>query len=393
MIRACKYRIYPTKRQESILENHFGACRFIYNLALETKSLAYLGARVNVNKYEISKQLTELKKDVPWLREINTQSLQASLENLDRAFVSFFKGNADYPKYKSKKNKQSYQCKQGIKMTDRLYLPRFVEGIKVVIDRTFIGDIKGATIIKTSTGKYYATLTVNDKKQITTPNSVIDGKCIGVDLGVKSFCVLSDGSKVEHPNYYKKSLGRLRVLQVRLNKKVRGSNNRRKAALKVAAIHEKIASQKTDFLHKLSTKLVRDNQTLCFEDLNIQGMMKFGGLSQSVFNSGWGAFVRMIEYKCSWQGKNFIKIGKFDPSTKTCSACNTKNQTLSLNDREWVCANCGAYHDRDVNAAINIRNFAIKKSRLDKSGAPVEMSAIAESEKQEVNTTNKSSDT
>jgi len=362
MLKTYKYRLSPSALQSELINKHIGCSRFVFNLALETKQTAYAGAKVNLSCFDLAKQLPDLKKECEWLKEVNAQSLQQSIINLDKAFTAFFKGQNNFPKFKSKhKGAQSFQVPQSVTIeSDKLFLPKFKSGIKIVLHRKFKGEIKTVTISKTPTGKYFASVLVDNKKELPNKEPITETTTAGIDLGIKSFIVTSNGLQIDNPKYLKNSLLHLKYLQRQVSKKVKGSSSRKKSVFKLALQHEKVANQRKDFLNKLSSKIISENQTICIEDLKISNMMKNHKLAQSISDCGWGMFVTMLEYKANWYGKNILKIGTFEPSTKLCSQCGVKNDTLTLADREWLCASCGTLHNRDVNAAINIKSFALR---------------------------------
>jgi putative transposase len=374
-----KYRIYPNKEQKELIEKTFGCTRFIYNLALETKNYAYKHFGVNKSGYDLMKELTDLKKEFTWLREVDNKALQQSILNLDQSYKAFFKGNG-FPKFKGKNHKQSFVAIQGRMSVDfkgsLISVPK-IYNIPAIISREFIGEIRRITISKTPTGKYYASILVETINEKIEPKPV--DKAIGIDLGLKEFMITSEGEKVANPRYLRSSIERLKVLQNRAAKKKKGSSNRRKANKRISALHERITNQRIDFLHKLTTNIVHDSQvdTICIENLAVKNMVKNHSLAQAISDVSWGKFNEMLKYKSDWYGKNLIVIDRFSPSSKTCSDCGIINENLKLSDREWICE-CGIQHDRDINAAINIRN-----SGLGKSVVPVEMLTLVKSKKQE----------
>lgn len=385
MYKAFKYRLSPNQEQEVLLSKHFGHCRFLWNLALETKTNAYLSAKVNYSRFDLQKQLVDLKKECEWLKEVNSQSLQSVLQNLDLAYKKFFKG-AGFPKFKSKHRKQSFHVPQNVKVEDsRLVIPKFKKkGIKIKLHRPLQGTIKSATISRTSTGKYFVSILCDTGAECSPKPKISDDTTIGIDLGIKDFAVTSEGEIIENPKFLRDNIERLKVLQRRASKKQKGSNNRKKANNRVALMHEKIKNQRQDFLHKLSSRLVSENQTICLENLGVSNMMKNHCLAQAISDASWSEFNRMIEYKAEWYGVNILRIGRFAPSSKTCE-CGVINKDLKLSDREWECKSCGRVNERDLLAAQNIKKFALHKenSGQELSVEPVEMSTLVESAKQE----------
>ena len=360
MYRARKYRIYPTNSQKELIHKHCGSVRFLYNLALETKTMAYLGSKVNLSRYDLQKQVVDLKKELPWLKETNSQSLQVALLDLDTAYSNFFKGRADFPKFKKKSNRGSFNVPQNVIVKNNLLIiPKFKEGIKIKLHRDLVGTIKQATISFTPTGKYFVSILCDTGEESPVKKLIEEKNTIGVDLGIKDFLVTSEGEVIDNPKFLRNSIQRLKVLQRRASKKQKGSVNRKKANLKVALLHEKISNQRLDFLHKVSTKLIRENQTICLETLAVKNMVKNHNLAQAISDVSWSTFVSMLEYKAEWYGKNILRIGQFAPSSKTCS-CGVINKDLKLSDREWTCKSCGTTHDRDILAACNIKSFALK---------------------------------
>lgn len=356
MFKSYKYRIYPTKQQEILINKHFGACRFVYNLALETKLMAYTGNKINLSCFDLMKQLPDLKKECIWLKEISGQALQQSVINLDKAYTNFFKGYSDFPKFKKKNSKNSFISPQSIIIkNNKLFISKFRKGIKIVLHKEINGIIKRATISKTSTDKYFVSILIDTQKEIPIKQSIKENTTIGIDLGIKSFLVTSNNQKFDNPKYLKHNLLKLKYIQ-RKYSKYKGKRTKYKLAL----LHEKITNQRKDFLDKTSTQLIKNHDSIAIEDLNIQGMVKNHKLAQCINDVSWGMFITMLEYKAEWYGKNILKIGRFDPSSKTCSNCGSINKELKLQDREWTCKYCGSILDRDINAAINIKSFALK---------------------------------
>lgn len=375
MEKGYKYRIYPNKPQQQILEKHFGATRWIFNYGLDEKVKAYQKEKKSLSCFQISNRIPKLKQENEWLKEVNAQSLQMSLRQLDNAYTKFFKKKNQFPKFKSKKGKKSFSIPQGNKVDWEKQTASFIKigKIKMVVDRKFEGKIIKATISKTPANQYFVSYTVKTNDKIIKPKKIKESRTIGIDLGVKHFATLSNGIKIDNPKFLRQSEQRLQVLQRRLSRKQKGSNNRRKAILRVAKIHNKIKNQRSYFLHNLTTQLIRDNQTdtYAIESLNVNGMIKNHCLAKSISDASWSEFVRQLQYKSNWYSKNLLIIGRFEPSSKMCS-CGHINKKLSLSDRKWSCEKCKATHDRDILAANNIKKFAL--SPLLKRIEPVELS-------------------
>jgi len=380
MLKAYKYRIYPSQEQKDTMAKIFGQVRFVYNLGLETKISAYVGNKKNLKCFDLNKQITELKNtDAPWLKESPSQALQMSMANLDNAYTNFFKG-AGFPKFKNRYGKQSFQLPQGVYLENdkQIFIPK-LKLVDIDLHREFKGEIKTVTVSKSITDKYYVSILIEtselkpDKKPIKIETSV------GIDLGIKDFVITSDGMKFKNHDFFKSAMNELRIEQRSLARKKKDSNHYKKQKMVVALLHEHIRNQRQDYLHQISKYLVDNYDTICMEDLNVQGMSsrckpkkdengKYipngqaakSGLNKAILDMGWSEFKSMIEYKCDWYGKNLSVIGRFDPSSKTCSCCGSINKELTLKDREWTCTKCGSIHDRDVNAAINIKNFGLR---------------------------------
>lgn len=354
MYKAFKYRIYPTESQKELIARHIGSSRFVYNLALETKNAAYIGNKHNYSAFDLVKQLPELKKELPWLKEVNSQSLQQSIQNMDIAFKKFFKG-AGFPKFKKKSNKGSFSIPQNVIVENGLLIiPKFKEGIKIKLHRPTQGTIKSATISVTPTGKYFVSILCDTNTEMPNKAPITESTTIGIDLGIKNFAITSEGEVFENPKFLRKAQSKLKYVQRKYSK-----HKGKRTKKKLAKLHEKITNQRQDFLHKTSTKLIRENQTICLETLVVKNMVKNHNLAQAISDVSWSTFVTMLEYKADWYGKNILRIGQFAPSSKTCS-CGVINKDLKLSDREWTCKSCGTTHDRDILAACNIKSFALK---------------------------------
>lgn len=365
MIKAYKYRIYPNEEQKAIFAKQFGHCRWIYNWGLATKQKAYRETGKSPSKFDLSNLLPEMKKqpETEWLKEAGSQSLQAALEHLDIAFNNFFSKKSDFPKFKSKNNsKQSYTIPSGTELDfnhGRLCLPKFKEAIKIKLSRKISGEIRKSTVSKNASNEYHISILVETGDEIPVkPKLESKGDVLGIDLGIKDFCVTSNGEVVENPKFLRSAQKRLVLLQRQLSHKQKGSKNRKKAQLKVAKLHQTIVNKRTDFLHKLSTRLVSENQAIAREDLNVKGMMKNHNLARSIGEVAWTQFDSMLTYKTEWQGKWFIQIGRYEASSKTGNECGHYYGGLTLDQRSWKCPTCGTVYDRDVNASLNIRDWA-----------------------------------
>ena len=372
MIRTYKYRIYPNQEQRQFIENHIGACRFVYNWGLNLRIETYKQTNKGLSFYDTGRALTQLKQQdgYGWLYEIGAQSLEASLKDLDSAYTAFFKYKSGFPRFKTRKYaKQAFHIRQDTRLDQqecKLYIRKLkTSGIKVIIDRPLRGKIKNGTITKTPTGKYYVSLQVETDDVLPELPLLDIGRALGIDLGLTHFATLSNGTKIDNPRYLKHMLAKLRYEQHILSRKQKGSQRYEKQRIKVAKVYEKITNQRMDFLHKLTTRLVNDSQvdTFCLEDLNIAGMLKNHSLARSIADVSWSKFIQLLTYKCSWYGKNLLFIGRFEPSSKLCE-CGKINHDLKLSDREWYCQHCGLVHDRDILAANNIKHFAFNTQNM-----------------------------
>lgn len=397
MLKTYEYRLYPTKKQEELLKKHFGCARFVYNKILEMKINEKSGSYTY-----FCRKITEWKhsEEFSFLKEVSIASLQFAAQHVMNSYNNFFniyfskyvkekdiynkysrialrkyrknkeypftiRDMRGYPKFKSLKDKkQSYSvighCYVEFEK-NRIRIPKFQEGIKARIDRVFDGQVRTCTVKKSNTGKYFIDVLVEDGQCMPSLEDIEARRAIGIDLGISKVVTCSDGQKFDNYRFFKKDLNRLRCLNRKAAKQVKGSNNQQKTYNKIRRIYEKITNRKKDYIHKITYKLTHDSQvgTICMEDLNILGMLKNHRLAQSILEAMWGTFRKQIEYKCKWNGKNLLFVSRFYPSSKTCSSCGFKKEDLSLADRAWKCPKCGVTHDRDINAALNIKNEAL----------------------------------
>lgn len=349
-----KFRIYPNDKQKELIEKTFGCCRFVYNQILDEKINLYQSENRSLSYYDTCKLLPSLKQEFDWLKEVDATALQGSLFNLDKAYKNFFEKRSNFPKFKSKKNEKfCYTTRQvgSIKLFDKHIQLSKLGKVRCKFSKQVEGKILSVTVRKFPSNKYYVFILVekDDFPQLEPTGSVI-----GLDLGIKDFCITSDGIKYDNRHFLKNLEIKLAREQRRLSRKSRGSKNYEKQRVKVAKIYEKIASQRNDLLQKLSTNLIREYDIICLETLKVKNMLKNHKLTKSISDCSWSSFVNMLQYKADWYGKLISKIDTFYPSSKTCNCCGFKLENITLDVREWTCPHCGTVHDRDINAANNI---------------------------------------
>jgi len=357
MLTGYRYRLYPTSEQKVLLAKAFGCARHAYNWAIDQRKSAYASGEKTPSKFDLNKRMTLHKKELPWLAEVSDLVLKEAISNAVRAYDNFFAKRAGFPKYKRRRDsKQSARWRQvSLKGRNHVMIPR-IGVMRFRQHRDFDGEIKYATITRSASGRYYISLLVDDGREVPEKPSVITD-AVGIDVGIADFATLSTGEKIPNPNFGR-SDRRVKGLQRKLARQERGSKRYNRTKQKLAREHEKIADRRKAFMHELSSRIVGENQAVAVEDLNVSGMLRNHNLARSISDASWSEFFRMLEYKCERYGVHFMKCDRWEPTSKTCSECGHKMETMPLSVREWVCPECGCIHDRDVNAAINILSAA-----------------------------------
>jgi putative transposase len=368
MYQAYKFRLYPTAEQQQYFAGAFGCARWFWNYSLNLCQETYKATGKGLSRGAIQGLLPSLKIEYPWLKKgAYSQSLQVVALNLSVAYQNFFEKKAGFPSFKSKHGRQSVSYPQNVKVGEKSIKLPIIGEIPCKIHRTFDGDVKTVTVSKNPDGKYYASILVDDDNGEI--NNSTEGNAIGLDVGLLDFCVTSDGSKSKNPRHLKKHSKNLKRKQQKLSRKQKGSNTRHKARKIVAKVHSKIKRVREDFLHKLSRKIVDENQVIAVEDLNVKGMIRNHCLAKAISDAGWGTFGTMLKYKAERDGKTYVEVDRFFPSSKTCNHCLHKVSELPLDVRHWDCPECKSRNDRDVNAAKNIRDEALRFLALGTSAA------------------------
>ncbi|MGB3559487.1 MAG: RNA-guided endonuclease TnpB family protein [Geitlerinemataceae cyanobacterium] len=367
-----KVRIYPTEAQKVVLSQHFGCARWWWNYALNLNISTYKETGKGLTQVALNKCLPILKKstETEWLADCYSQVLQSVTLNLVTAYKNFFAGRARYPRFKSKKNRQAIQYSQNVEIVENsLKFPGRFGVVTAKLHRSIKGKIKTVTVSVTPSGKYFVSILTELEGE--PPETSTEGKVLGIDLGLTDFAIVNDGqktSKYANPKHFAKHQRNLARKQAKLARKQKGSKNREKARKLVARVHERVSNTRKDYLHKLSRKLVDDNQVIVVENLNVKGMVRNHKLAKAISDASWGMFVNFLSYKLKREGKILVEIDRWFPSSKTCSNCHYQISKLPLNIRMWDCPSCGTRHDRDENAAINIRAEGIRQLKVSGTG-------------------------
>ena len=387
MNRAYKFRLYPNKTQQQALQSHFGAVRFIYNHFLEKKIKIYKETKKTVPWNVLALELPKLKQqeEFAWLKEVNSMALQQAVIHLDKSFLNFFRSGFGFPKFKSKhKSKKSFCFPGGLKLdyeANRVQIPKFKKTttldnrLKCKFSREVEGVVKSATVLQDRDGRYYVSILCEIDMQVPEKKPVLRETSRGIDFGVKTFLTFDNGEKIENPKFLKKSQDKLAKHQQDLAKLEKGTTRYKSKQEQITKLHSKIARQRKDFLDKLTSKMCNDSQvdTFCIEDLSIKDLQSQNrhAMNRTIGDLAWNMFVQMLTYKAEQRGKNVVKIGRYVPSSKTCSNCGYVKHDLQLSDREWDCPECSNHHDRDINAAKNIKDFALPSMNFNKMAGSV----------------------
>lgn len=375
MLKGVKYRLYPTRKQEILLAKSFGCARFAYNWAINVRSEAYAKGHKTPSRFELDKLMTVEKKDKPWLSEVSDWVLKEAISHACSAYENFFAKRARFPRFKSKRDSVQTATwrRPTVKGKNHVFVPK-IGIMRFREHRPLEGEIKTVSISRHASGRYYISFLVDDGRECK-PKPKHAESAVGVDVGIENFCTLSTGEKIGNPRLRKSSQPRIAKLQKKLARQKKGSNRYKETKRKLAREHEKAADRRREFLHTLSTRLVNENQVIAVEDLNVKGMLANNSLAAHIADASWSEFIRMLEYKCEWRGSHLLSCGRFDPSSRMCSACGRIQKEMPLSVRSWECPECGRQHDRDVNAAVNILNFAVA-STVNGRGEKVRLASV-----------------
>ncbi len=371
MLKAYKYELVQNVAQRDFLNRSFGCSRVVYNHCLQRRTELWADGKQRISAFDLCKEVVQLKKteEYKWLAEVDHQTLCCSVMNLQKAFTGLFGQKKGFPRFKSKYGRQSCQFTQGVKVdfvAGKVNFPK-IGWINARISREFEGRIKTVTVTRNAVGKYHVSILTDNGMALPAKRRVTLETAVGIDAGLDDLLVASDGVRVPNPRFLETTGGRIAVLQKRASGKKKGSNRRNRANKKVAKEHEKTANRRRDFLHKLTTNLVKNHDSVCVEDLNIAGMLKNHRLSRAISGAAWGEMFRQIGYKTDWYGKNMLPVDRFYPSSRLCT-CGVKNSELKLSQRTWTCGSCGRTHDRDLHSARNIRDEALRQYFLRNPG-------------------------
>jgi putative transposase len=375
MLKGMKYRLYPTREQEALLARSFGCARYAYNWTIDVRSKAYAQGQKTPSRFDLNKLMTAEKKAKPWLAEVSDWVLKEAINHACSAYESFFAKRAGFPRFKSRRDtaQSATWRRPAVKGRNHVFVPK-VGVMRFREHRPLKGDIKTVTVSRHSSGRYYICFQVDDGCACA-PKPRRAKTAVGIDVGIGNFCTLSTGEKVANPHTRRSSQERIAKLQKKLARQKKGSNRYKETKRRLAREYEKVADRRRDFLQTLSTRLVNENQVIAVEDLNVKGMLANHRLAAQIADASWSEFVRMLEYKCEWYGSHLLRCGRFDPSSKMCSACGRIRKDMPLSVRSWECPECGSRHDRDVNAAVNILNFAVA-STVNGRGEKVRLASV-----------------
>ena len=372
MLRAYRYRIYPSEEQKILFAKTFGCCRVVYNWALDVKKKLWEEDKQSIGVIALTNKMkAELKTEKEWLREVNSQSLQSAVRNCDTAFKNFFNKTGKYPKFKDKYARQAFTNPQHCTVDYKkkiISIPK-AKDIKTVFHRTFKGEVRQITIVKEPDGRYYASILTENREKLPEIKESTEKGTIGIDTGIKSFAVLSTGKIYENVHIGKKEANKLKHCQRQLKRKTKGSRAYKEVRHHIAVLNSKIGHRRNDYLDKVTHEIVCKSQadTICVENLNVKGMLGNHHLAYSIADVALGEFYRKLKYKCQINGLNYVEIDRFAPSSKMCSNCGSIYQTLKLSEREWTCKTCHTHHDRDFNASVNIKNIGLKTLRSERA--------------------------